>query len=430
MKDPSYRKIVNSWAMYDWANSAFATTIMAAMFPPFYREMAKSAGLSESGATAAWAYTVTIALCIVAMIGPVLGAVSDATGRKKKFIGFFAAMGVIASGLFVFLRRDSYLAGSILFIIANVGFAAGNVFYESLLPHIAREGDVDRVSARGYAFGYTGGGILLAINALWVLKPEWFWMPGMGVALRLSFFSVAVWWAAFSVPLFRNVPEPRCATGMAEKGNPLALGFSRLVDTLRHLRQYKQLALFLVAFWLYSDGINTVIKMATAYGDEIGIGITAMIPALILTQFVGIPATFAFGWLARIVGTKRMILVGLVAYAGISVGGFFLRTATHFFVLATLVGLVQGGTQALSRSLFASMVPREKSSEFFGFMSMSSRFAGIVGPLVFGAVSQFTGNSRISIASLVFFFVIGGVLLLFVRTPDQRGSGFADRGSH
>ena len=418
-----YRRTVNAWCLYDWGNSAFATTIMVGVFPLFYRSMATSAGLGEADATAAWAYTTSIALLVVAVIGPPLGSLCDQTASKKRFLAFFAALGICASALFVLLGDDSYLTGSALFIAGNIGFAAGNIFYESLLPHVARPGDVDRVSTRGYAMGYVGGGILLVVNLLWIVHPEWFLLPGTGFALRLTFFSVAVWWAAFTVPLLRRVEEPWRPTAVgAGVGQEVAAAFRRLAGTFRQVRRYRQLLLFLAAFWLYNDGIGTIARMAVVYGDEIGIGRNDLITALVLTQFVGIPSTFGFGRLARVLGTKRSILVGLGVYGLISVAGYFMQTALHFYILAGLVGMVLGGTQALSRSLYASMIPPARSAEFFGFYSTSSRFAGIFGPLVFGVVGQATGGSRLGIVALLFFFLAGGALLLLVDEREGRAA--------
>jgi UMF1 family MFS transporter len=268
---------------------------------------------------------------------------------------------------------------------------------------------MDRVSSRGYALGYLGGGILLVVNAAWVLKPELFAMPGTGFAIRASFFSVAVWWAVFTVPLLRRVAEPSASGRPGELS--LGAGFRRLAGTLREVRRYRQLALFLAAFWLYNDGISTIMKMATAYGDEIGIGIEHLIGALVLTQFVGFPCAVAFGRLGERIGTKRAILLGLAVYVLICLGGYFMRTPAHFYLLAGLVGTVQGGTQALSRSLFAAMVPVHKTAEMFGFFSTSAKFAGIIGPLLFGVVSQLTGQSRLSIVALVVLFILGAALL-------------------
>jgi UMF1 family MFS transporter len=412
------KKTINAWCMYDWANSAFATTIMAAMFPPFYRSLAIRAGLSESNATAYWGYTTSIALLVIALIAPALGAISDSTGGKKLYVAFFAWMGIISTTAFLFIGTDTWLLASTLFILGNIGFAGANVFYESMLPHIAKNNNIDQISTRGYAMGYVGGGILLVINVLWVLKPRIFGMPDVGFALRASFLSVAVWWALFSIPFFRHVPEPPFAKKSGTAVNPVYSGFANLSATLNEIKRYKQLLIFLTAFWIYNDGIGTIIKMATAYGDEIGIKMPDMIMALIITQFVGIPSSFLFGMLAKKMGTKPSILLALSVYALISIGGFYMQTAIHFYILAFMVGTVQGGSQALSRSLYGVMVPRHKSAEFFGFFSTSAKFAGIFGPLIFGLVSQIAGGSRLSILSVIFFFIAGGILLIFVNVDE------------
>jgi UMF1 family MFS transporter len=416
--EAGYKKIINSWCMYDWANSSFATTIMAALFPPFYRSLVTNAGLAGNDATAYWGYTTSVALIIIAIIAPVLGAMADHAGSKKRFAGFFTILGVMATAAFVFIGTDTWVLGSILYILGNMGFAGANIFYESLLPYIAQKNDIDQVSTKGYALGYVGGGILLIINALWIMKYKMFGMPDIAFAVRASFFSVAVWWAIFSIPFFRYVPEPPISKKVKSSANIIKVGFSRLALTFKEIKRYRQLLIFLIAFWMYNDGINTIIKMATAYGDEIGIKVTDMTIALIITQFVGIPCSFFFGKLARKIGTKRSILLSLSVYLLISISGYFMKTATHFFVLAFMVGTVQGGSQALSRSLFGIMVPKHKAAEFFGFFSTSSKFAGIAGPLVFGLVSQITGQSRLSILSLVLFFIIGGGILLRVNVEQ------------
>jgi UMF1 family MFS transporter len=306
-----------------------------------------------------------------------------------------------------------------LFAVANLGFAGGNVFYESLLPHVARSHDLDRVSARGYAFGYLGGGLILVINVLWLVRPDWFWMPNREFALRACFISVAVWWFAFAIPLFRSVGEPGIAAQPRLSTNLFMRGFGRLAGTLREVRRYRQLVIFLVAFWLYNDGIGTIIKLAAAYGDEIGVDHNDMLIALILTQFIGFPCSLAFAALASRFGAKRSILVGLAAYILISVAGFFIQHAWHFYALAAMVGVVQGGTQALSRSLFTTMVPKNRSAEFFGFFSTGEKMAGIVGPVLFGVIGQLTGSSRWGIVSLTVLFVAGAVLL--TRVDEEEG---------
>ncbi|MFQ5611265.1 MAG: MFS transporter [Anaerolineae bacterium] len=403
--EQAYRKVVNSWAMYDWANSAFATTVMAAVLPVYYSQVA-GATLTGNLATVYWGYTSTVALLITALLAPILGAIADFSGAKKRFLASFAALGIVFTALLYFVTTGDWLLASLFFILGNVGFAASDLFYNSLLPHVARPKDIDQVSTRGYAFGYLGGGILLAINVAMIQL-----MADGELAARLSFVSVAVWWAVFTLPLLRNVQEPPGASAGSERVNPLLAGFRRLNATFHEVRRYRQLLIFLIAFWIYNDGIGTIIKMATIYGAEIGIGQTALIGALLMTQFVGIPFSFAFGWLAGRLGTKRSIYLGLAVYTLISIGGFFMRTALHFWILAFLVGTVQGGAQALSRSLFGAMTPKAKTAEFFGFYGMSSKFAGIVGPLLFAVVGQIAGSSRLSIVSLIVFFIVGGFLL-------------------
>lgn len=408
-----------SWAMYDWANSAFSTTIIAAVLPIYYVSVAGSQ-LAPNVASAYWGYTSSIALIIVALISPILGAAADFMGAKKRFMAVFIAIGTIATAMLFFVMEGDWLLASLIFIVANIGLSGSNVFYDSLLPHIANEEQIDRVSTAGYALGYLGGGILLIINLLWILQPELFGIANTELASRLSMLSVAFWWGIFSVPLFRNVPEP--ARRMVEDDevglNPVKAGFSRLRATFKEIRKYRQLAVFLIAFFLYNDGIGTIIKMATVYGAEIGIGQTDLIGALVLTQFAGIPFAFAFGALANRIGAKPSIYISLTVYTIISMAGYFMTEAWHFWALAFSVATVQGGSQALSRSLYGSMVPRAKSSEFFSFFSVSGKFAGILGPLVFAIVSQASGSSRLSIVALLVFFIGGMIILRYVDIEE------------
>jgi UMF1 family MFS transporter len=418
-----YQRVVNAWAMYDWANSAFAVIILTAVFPVYYRALVINAGHSPEDATAYWAYTTSASLLLVALIGPLLGAMADIVSGKKRFLVVALILGVLGSIGLAFLGKDTFLLGSLVFAVGNLGFAGGNIFYEALLPHIARSNDIDRVSTRGYALGYLGGGLLLIINVLWLLRPDWFWLPDRNFALRASFVSVAVWWFIFALPLFRNLSES-CRCDQPRFSTRIFIdGFRRLARTLSEIRRYRQLALFLVAFWIYNDGISTIIKIATAYGDEIGVDHNHMLIALILTQLVGFPSTLGFGPLARSLGAKRSIFLGLAVYMLISIAGFFMRTALHFYVLAVVVGLVQGGTQALSRSLFATMVPKNRSAEFFGFFSTGEKLAGIVGPALFGLVGQLTGSSRWGIISVTCLLVAGSALLW--RVDEQKGQSVA-----
>jgi len=413
-KKKNNRGEIISWCMYDWANSAFATTVMAAVLPVYYSQVAGST-LGANTATVYWGYTVSIALLATAVLAPVMGAVADYTGSKKRLLMIFASIGIFATALLYFVKTGDWFMASLFFIFGNIGFAMSEVFYNSLLPHVATPGNIDRVSTKGYALGYLGGGILLGINVLMIE-----YSTDKLLATRLSFVSVAIWWAVFTVPLLLKVKEPEVrAKKTGEHKNPLTQGFTRLFETFRELKSYRELLLFLVAFWIYNDGIGTIIKMAAIYGAEIGIGQTALIGALLMTQFVGIPFTYAFGRLAGHLGTKKSILLGLSVYTVISIGAYFMETAVQFWILAFAVGTVQGGTQALSRSLFGSMLPRDKTGQFYGFYGMSSKFAGIVGPLVFALVSQLSGSSRLGIISLVVFFITGAFLL--VRVDEKKG---------
>jgi UMF1 family MFS transporter len=415
--------------MYDWATSAVQTTVMVAVFPIFFVKVA-GAELAPSVATQRLATVNTLALVVIALLSPILGAVSDYRGAKKRLLAVFMLLGVAAVGGMFFLRRGEIDLASALFMVALIGAAGSFVFYEALLPHIARPGEIDRVSTAGYAMGYVGGGVLLALNLAWIQKPAWFGLPsGPGLTeseatlpVRLAFASVAVWWLIFSLPLFRGVPEPlpRLEPDEHPGESPIRVAFVRLAETFRELRGYRQAFLMLVAFLIYNDGIQTVIKMATAYGTEIGIGQSALIGAILLVQFVGIPCSFLFGMLAGRIGAKQAIFLGLVAYTVISILGYFMENATHFFVLAGLVGMVQGGTQALSRSLFASMIPAHKSGEFFGFFSVFEKFAGIFGPLIFAGTIAATGSSRNAILSVIAFFAVGALVLTFVDIEEGR----------
>lgn len=404
------------WTMYDWANSAFATTIMAAVLPVYYSSVA-GANLTGNLATVYWGYTTSLALLIIALISPILGAIADFQGSKKRYLTTFALIGIFATALLFFVNTGDWLLASLLFIFGNIGFSGANVFNDSILPHITTAEDIDQISTRGYALGYLGGGILLAINiAMIQLAPSHLTQ----LMSQLSFVSVAVWWLVFTIPLWRRVKEPPRRIHEGEAGiNPVKAGFSRLAQTFSEIRKYDDLLKFLVAFWLYNDGIGTIIKMATIYGAEIGIGQTELIGTLLMVQFLGIPFSFGFGWLARRIGTKNSIYISLAVYTGIAIGGYFMSTALHFWILGFAVSIVQGGAQALSRSLFGRMVPKSKSAEFFGFFSVSAKFAGIVGPFVFAVVGQIMGSSRLSIVSLIIFFILG--FLLLTRVDEEEG---------
>jgi MFS transporter, UMF1 family len=415
MENRAHKRAIWAWTMYDWANSAFVTTIIAAVLPVYYSSVA-AAHLPPNIATAYWGYTTSIGLLITAILSPILGAVADFQGAKKRYLMIFMLLGVTGTSLLYLVRTGDWFMASIFFIIGNIGFSGSLVFYDSLLPHVARPEEIDQVSARGYAMGYLGGGILLAVNlAMIMLAPE----EQTAVMTRLTFLTVAVWWLLFSFPILRIVPEPpRRILGGEEHFSAIQASFSRLRRTFREIRHYRDLFLFLVAFWFYNNGIGTIIVMATIYGAEIGIGQTTLIGTLLMVQFLGVPFAFLFGWLAKKIGTKPSIYLSLLVYTLISILGYFMQVEWHFWALGAGVATVQGGSQALSRSLLGRMMPRSKSAEFFGFFSVSEKFAGIAGPALFAVVSQIMGESRLSIVSLIIFFIIGGLLLSRVNEKE------------
>lgn len=422
-----HRPELRAWAMYDWAVSAMQTVITTAVFPIYFIQVA-GANRTPEAATQSLGYANTVAAIVIAILAPILGAVADVKAAKKRFLLAFMLIGVVAtSGMFL-IDRGELLLASALFVLSIAGATGSLTFYEALLPHIASDEEIDRVSTAAYAMGYIGGGLLLALNLAWISNPGLLGIPsGEGITAqqatlpaRLAFVSVGIWWLLFSLPVLRTVPEPPRTIEADETStaNPFVVAFTRLGETLREMRHYKQAFLAMLAFTIYNDGIQTIIKMATAFGTEIGIERPALIKAILLVQFVGIPFAFAFGALAGRLGAKRSIFLGLVVYTGICIYAYGIQTEREFYILAILVGLVQGGTQALSRSLFASMVPKHKSGEFFGFYSVFEKFGGILGPLIFAIAIGQTGSSRGAILWVIAFFIIGGAILATVNVPE------------
>ncbi len=478
-----YRRRIRAWTLYDWANSAFATTILAAVLPIYYSRVAAATLSSPAQATAWWSAGLSVSLLLVAVTSPILGTVSDIVRGKKPLLALFAGLGVLATGLLVLVQKGDWILASLLFVFGRIGFAGSITFYDALLPHVARLEDQDRVSSLGYAVGYLGGGVLLAVNVvmLQVLPGTW--------GARLSFLSVAVWWALFSIPIFRRVPEPPATTARLAPGETaIGVSFRRLASTFRRAREYRELFKFLLAFFIYIDAVGTIISLAAIYGAELGLGSTEMILALLLVQFLGIPFSMLFGNLPTegrrhrpftlafliynavalpalgIVGgalgpdrpslaltlgaivaleavglglsfllgplllrraalsmdTRRSLLLALVVYSVIAVWGFFLHTALEFWCLAFMVSTVQGASQALSRSLYAGMVPAGKSGEFFGLFSVMEKFASVLGPLVFVISVALFNTSRPAVLSLIVFFAVGAWLLLKVDVEAGR----------
>ncbi len=417
-----HRPELRAWALYDWANSPFITIVITAVFPIFFAKVA-AAGMSESDATGRFAVASSISLAVIALLSPILGAIADQAPIKKRFLATFMSIGALATAAMALIGTGDWVLALVLFGIGQIGATGSFVFYDSLLPHVARDDEVDRVSTAGYALGYVGGGVVLALVLFAVTTPHAFGLPDSGAATRAGFVLVAVWWIAFAMPLFRRVPEPPIATGGAPRPRGAALiraSFAGLRVTFRELRRFRQATLFMFAFLVFNDGIGTIIKLAAVYGNEIGLEQNTMIVAILLTQFIGIPFTFLFGQMAGRLGTRRSIFLGLAVYCVVSALGYFMTSPVHFYALAILVGLVQGGVQALSRSLFASMIPRARSSEMFALFGVFEKFAGIFGPAVFAVIKALTGSSRNGILSVLAFFVVGALLLWRVDVDEGR----------
>ena len=417
MKDNLHKRAIRAWTMYDWANSAFATTIMASILPNYFGMF-----IATEGSLSLWGYTVAIGSLIAAAISPILGSIADFRASKKVFMGFFVALGVAATALlFLVDQPGEWMLASILYILGTIGFAGSLVFYDALLPHIADPDEIDQVSARGYAMGYIGGGLLLLINVIMIFVGPRF-LPNMDnteavkLMMRLSLASVAVWWALFSIPIFRHVKEPvRKIEPGEENLNVFTVGFQRFFKALKGISKFRDLFLFLLAFFVYANGIGTIITMAVAFGTDLGFGSTVLIGTLLLVQFVAAPFAILFGKLSKKLGIKRSITISLLVYTFIAIIGFFMTKEWHFILLGLFVATVQGGSQALSRSLVGQLMPKSKSAEFFGFYSVSEKFNTVIGPILFSVINQVTGNSRLAIISLVIFFIAGIVLLAKVN---------------
>jgi UMF1 family MFS transporter len=401
-----------SWALYDWANSAFATTVMAGFFPIFFKEY-WNVGVEATTSTFRLGLANSIASLIVVAMAPLLGAIGDQGGVRKKFLLFFAAMGVVMTGSLFFVARGAWHIAFLIYILGIIGFSGGNVFYDSLLISVSPSGKEDMVSALGFGLGYLGGGLLFAFNVLMTLQPAWFGLTDAGTAVRLSFLSVAVWWAVFSLPLIFWVKEPRTdhrVSGLAMVSG----GFSQLKKTFAEIRKLRVVFLFLIAYWLYIDGVDTIIRMAVDYGMSLGFPADSLIVALLLVQFVGFPAAILFGKLGEKLGTKTSILLGIGVYIGVTVWGRFMDSPGEFYVLAVAIGLVQGGVQSLSRAFYARIIPASRAAEFFGFYNMLGKFAAVIGPILMGSVGVLTGNPRHAILSILILFLGGGIILHFV----------------
>jgi len=412
------KRAVWSWAFYDWANSAYSTTVMAGFFPLFFKEYWADPH-NPSQSTFYLGMANSIASMMVAALAPLLGSVADQGSAKKKFLTFFSFLGVIMTGGLWMVAQGNWQMAVLFYVIATIGFASGNVFYDALLPGLASEERVDAVSSLGFGLGYLGGGLLFLVNVFMYLKPEIFGIPDGATAIKLSFLSVAVWWAVFTIPLILFVPEPKNYENIYFN-NAIRMGWIQLVQTFKEIRNMKVVGTFLLAYWFYIDGVDTIIRMAVDYGMSLNFPGESLIIALLIVQFVAFPAALIYGWLASKIGAKTGIMVGITAYSFITLLGYFMTEAWHFYVLAILIGLFMGGIQALSRSLYTRIIPPDKSAEFFGFYNMLGKFAAIIGPALMGTIALVTGSARLSILSILLLFILGAFFLNKVDVKEGK----------
>ncbi len=420
------KKAIFGWSIYDWGNSAFATTVMAGFFPVFFKEF-WSTGADTTMSTARLGLANSLAGIAVALVAPVLGAIADRGSSKKRFLMFFTYMGVVMTSSLYMVSKGNWPLAVMLYVLATIGFSGGNIFYDALITGVASKKKMDFVSALGFSLGYLGGGLLFAMNVWITLSPGTFGFADAAGAVRFSFLSVGIWWGVFSIPLFLFVEEPE--QGEAESGvNVVRAGLAQIRDTFQEARHLKTIFLFLVAYWLYIDGVDTVIRMAVAYGISIGLESKDLIVALLITQFVGFPSAIGFGYLGGKISARRCIFIAIGVYLLVSIWAAFMQKAVEFYILAVVVGLVQGGIQALSRSFYAKIIPVEKAGEYFGFYNMIGKFAAVFGPILMGAIGLlmrsmgYSSNmaSRISITGISLFFISGGVFFYFVSEEKGR----------
>lgn len=409
-------KEIISWSLYDWANSTFSTTVMAGFFPIFFKQYWSTAS-EVTISTWYLGLANSMASIIVASLAPFLGAIADKASVKKKLLILFAFIGVISTGSLSMVSQGQWKIAIIFYVAASIGFMSANIFYDSLLPSVAPKEKREFVSSLGYALGYIGGAILFLINVTMYLNPQFYGIADAPTAIKLSFLTVAIWWAVFSIPIIIFIKEPTVQNDIGVLRS-IKMGMSQLITTIQSVRELKIVTTFLIAYWLYIDGVDTMIRMSVDYGTSLGFSSSSLITALLMVQFIAFPATLVYGSFAAKIGVKRAILVGIIGYALISVLGSMVSKEWHFYVLAVLIACFQGGIQALSRSLYSRIIPESRSAEFFGFYNMFGKFAAIVGPPLMGYVGLITGNPRYGILSIIILFILGGYFLMKVDVEE------------
>ena len=414
--EPTSKKLNKSawsWALYDWANSAFATTVMAGFFPLFFKSYWAS-NLSDAESTFAIGSVNSLVGLLIAFSAPVLGALADAGDSKRKFLFSFAFLGIIATGYLFFIPESSWKLAVVFYGIGVIGFSGGNIFYDSLLVTVSKEKERNRVSALGFSLGYLGGGILFLLNVAMFLYPNWFGLENQIEAVVWSFLSVAVWWLIFSLPIYLNVKEPVQNASKKQINTVIDDAFENLLNTAKSIKKFKSAVIFLLAYFLYMDGVDTIIRMATSYGSDIGLSATSMIQALLLTQFIGFPATLVFGYYADRFGYKYSLSFAIIVYISVVLFSSQMDTALEFYIVASVIGLVQGGVQAISRSFFSTLIPENKAAEFFGFYNFIGKSSVFLGPFMVSGIALITGSPSYGILSLLILFIPGLILLWLV----------------
>ncbi len=431
------KKAILGWALYDWANSAFATTVMSGFFPLFFKQY-WSFGVDVNASTARLGFGNAAAGLMVALMAPILGTVADKGSCRKKFLILFAYIGVLATAALYFIEKGAWVFALFFYAIGVIGFSGANIFYDALLPDISNEKNIDTVSGFGFSLGYLGGGLLFLFNVIMVLYPGFFGIGDAAKSVQIGFLSVSIWWGLFTLFIIKWTPEKK-EPQPEKNGLPVAESIRQLKETFGKIKKMKPVFLFLIAYWFYIDGVDTIIRMAVDYGMSLGFGSNDLITALLITQFVGFPAALLFGMLGQRWGAKKGIFVAIWVYMAVTVWGAMMDHKTEFYILAIVVGLVQGGIQALSRSYYARLIPSDQPAEFFGFYNMLGKFAAIIGPFMMGAVGLMVRRillppdptsqqlmavgrlaSRWSISSVLILFIVGGVLLWFVDEKDLK----------
>ena len=435
------RKAVWGWVMYDWANSAFATTVMAGFFPIFFKQY-WSHGADVNASTAQLGFGNSIASLMVALMAPILGAIADKGSTKKKFLIIFAYLGVLMTAALFLVQKGQWVWAIFIYAMGIIGFSGANIFYDSLLPSVADEKKIDYVSGLGFSMGYLGGGLLFLVNVLMTLMPQKFGLPDATAAVRFAFVSVALWWGLFTFFTIFWLPEKKASVLKEKDESVVVAGFRQFAGTFKKVRHLKVVFLFLLAYWFYIDGVDTIIRMAVDYGLSLGFESKDLIVALLIVQFIGFPAALVFGKLGERWSVRKSIYLAIFIYMAVTICGSMMTQKTEFYILAVVIGLVQGGIQALSRSYYSRLIPKNQAAEYYGFYNMFGKLAAIFGPALMGFVGLIVRRilmpasptaaqvvavgqlaSRWGIASILILFVIGAIIFCFV--DEEKGKAQA-----